>query len=302
MTVKLGISPIGWTNDAIADLGADIPLATFLGDAARAGFAGVELGRKFPPAPAEVQSALAPFGLAPISAWYSGRLIERDVDAEWPTAWTHARRLKALGCHVMIYGECAGGAEGGADAPLARRPPAVSLCPYARRLSALAGRITAMGLRFVYHHHVMHAVETASQIDALMEASDLSVHLLLDTGHLALAGDDYTGVMRRWWSRIGHIHLKDIRRARLATLDREITTFDDGVRLGMFTVPGDGDLDFAPVAEQIAQAGYGGWIVVEAEQDPEIAAPATMATIAFTHLAGLLDASGIKLERHHGDC
>jgi len=300
MTVKLGISPIGWTNDAIADLGDDIPLETFLGDAAQAGFAGVELGRKFPNAPVEVQSALAPFGLAPITAWHSGYLSERDLDAEWPTALTHAKRLKALGCNVMVYGECGGGAEGGAAAPLSRRPPDLPLFPYARRLSELAGRITGLGLKFVYHHHVMHPVETASQIDVLMEASDLSVQLLLDTGHLALAGDHYAAVMQRWWSRIGHIHLKDIRRATLETMDRKTTTFDDGVRLGMFTVPGDGDLDFAPVAEQIAQAGYGGWIVVEAEQDPENAAPAAMANTAFAYITRLFDASGIELEGHHG--
>ncbi|MCY4260612.1 MAG: myo-inosose-2 dehydratase [Rhodobacteraceae bacterium] len=301
MTVRLGISPIGWTNDAIADLGADIPLETCLGDAAGAGFAGVELGRQFPHAPAEVQSALAPFGLVPITAWHSGYLSERDVDAEWPAALAHAKRLKALGCNVMVYGECGAGAEGGADAPLSRRPPDLALFPYARRLSGLACRIAAIGLKLVYHHHVMHPVETASQIDALMEASDPSVQLLLDTGHLALAGDDYAAVMRRWWSRIGHIHLKDIRRATLETMDRTTTTFDDGVRLGMFTVPGDGDLDFAPVAEQIAQAGYGGWIVVEAEQDPKNAAPAVMANTAFAYITRLFDALGIKLEGHHED-
>ncbi|MHA3980734.1 myo-inosose-2 dehydratase [Halovulum sp. GXIMD14794] len=298
MTIRLGISPIGWTNDAIADLGQDIALETCLSDAARAGFNGVEIGRKFPEDPAELRLAVSAHGLAPVTRWYSGYLSERDLAEEWPGAKAAAEVLIGLGCRVIVYGECGAGPEGGASAPLSRRPGTLGLATYADRLTALADRLAGIGITLVYHHHMMQPVETAAQIDALMEATGPSVRLLLDTGHLALAGDDYVPVMARWWDRIGHIHLKDVRRPVLDVLDRTASSFDDGVRLGMFTVPGGGDLDFAPVFEMVAARGYSGWIVVEAEQDPEIAAPALMARTAYDHVEALARRNDIPVERN----
>ncbi len=298
MNIKFGISPIGWTNDAIADLGQNIPLETCLSDAAAAGFAGIEIGRKFPENPTALREAVNAHGLVPVTRWYSGFLSERDVDAEWPTAKAEAEILKGLGCAVMVYGECGLGAQGGAEAPLSRRPGTLDLPTYADRLSELADRLAEIGMTLVYHHHMMHPVETAAQIDDLMSATRPSVKLLLDTGHITLAGDDYVPVMTRWWDRIGHIHLKNIRHSILDNLDRTKFSFDDGVRQGMFTVPGDGGLDFEPVFEMIASRGYEGWIVVEAEQDPEKAAPDLMALISFDHIETLARQNNIPIERN----
>ena len=299
--MKIGISPIGWTNDAIEDLGAHISFDSCILGAARAGFAGMEIGRKFPADPAAIIHAMRELDLVPISRWYSGYLTERDLDAEWPEARAAAEFLSKLGCRVMVYGECGFGPADGVDAPLSKRPASLRFPSYARKLTSLADRLAEMGITLVYHHHMMQPVETSEQIHALMQATGPSVKLLLDTGHLALAGDDYLTVLPRWWDRIGHIHLKDVRVSVLKLMDRRTATFNDGVRLGMFTVPGDGDIDFGPVFDRIARAGYDGWIVVEAEQDPNKANPDSMARIAFDTLEELARMHKLNPERnpHH---
>ncbi|MES0885289.1 myo-inosose-2 dehydratase [Roseibium sp. SCP14] len=298
--IRLGISPLSWTNQAILDLGDDVSYDQCIREASAAGFTGVELGRKFPESDQEILDTLGSRGLRPVSSWYSGYLAERDVEAEWPDAMVFADRLLRLGCSVMVYGECGCGPDLGAKSPLDQRPRVdlFDLKTYAGRLTQLGKRLADRGIALVYHHHMMQPVETSAQIDELLTECGPEVGLLLDTGHLALAGEDYVPVMKRWWSRIDHIHLKDIRRQVISQLDPSRDTFNDGVRKGMFTVPGDGDLDFAPLARQIAEHGWHGWLLVEAEQDPEIAEPAAMARTAFTYLEKILTASGVSFERN----
>ena len=98
--------------------------------------------------------------------------------------------------------------------------------------------------------------------------------LLLDTGHATAAGFDYSVLLNEFGSRIGHIHLKDVRAEMLQRVRAEGISFNNAVRAGLFTVPGDGMTDYAPLADFIASAGYCGWLVVEAEQDPAVALPA----------------------------
>ena len=298
--VKLGISPLSWTNEGIRELGDHISYETCIADAARAGYTGIELGRKFPEQPEAVRETLGEYGLVPVTSWYSGFLAERSVEDEWLAALPRINHLAALGCRVMVYGECAAGPEGGPAAVLARSPPLdrLELKPYARRLTAFARRTADAGLTLVYHPHVMMPVETVDEIDLFMSAAGEPLRLLLDTGHVAMAGGDYRVVMDRWWSRIAHIHLKDIRNSVLDALDPHRQTFDMSVHEGVFTVPGDGDLDYAPLIRKIADDGYEGWLVVEAEQDPLKAPPFAMARTGFRHVSGLLEDHGLACDRN----
>jgi len=295
---KLGISPLSWTNESIPDFGDRIPYEDCIAQAARAGFTGVELGRKFPTDPDVVKATLARRGLVPVTAWYSGSLGDRSAADEWPVAAAGIQHLKALGCRVMVYGECACGPPAGSAAVLSDTPPlsGIDLTAYAARVTDFAERVAHAGLTLVYHAHVMMPVETVAEIDRFMTAAGDPVHLLLDTGHIALAGGDYRTVMDRWWDRISHIHLKDIRRSVDQVMDRTRTTFEQAVRNGIFTVPGDGDLDFEPLIEKIARDGYDGWLLVEAEQDPAQASPQCMADTAFAYLSGLLERHSLAFE------
>jgi inosose dehydratase len=184
MSVRLGISPIGWSNDDLPELGGDIPLDTCLAEAREAGFEGIELGHKFPRDPALLRPLLARRGLRLISGWYSGRLLERSVAEELEAVEPHRVLLAAMGCTVLVYAETTGGIAGDRTRPLSSRPslPEGGWREFGTRLTELADRLAERSLRLAYHHHMGTVVETPAEIDRLMAATGGSVGLLLDTG------------------------------------------------------------------------------------------------------------------------
>lgn len=289
--VRLGVSPLSWANDVLEDLGADIPLETCLADAAGNGFEGVELGRKFPRNPDALTPLLTAHGLALASGWHSGFLAERSVDEEIAAVADHARLLKALGAEVMVYGPVGKMAPGAAlDLPMSNRLTldAGELVAYADRLAEFEKRLLGeFGLKLAYHHHLMMVVETLDEISRLIDRARCG--LLLDTGHAAAAGFDYALLIERFGDLVTHVHLKDVRAERLDHVHQKDLSFNTGVRSGMFTVPGDGALDFAPLAQFVQSSSYKGWLVVEAEQDPSRpeAEPRAATKRAFDHITSL---------------
>ncbi|WP_138471747.1 myo-inosose-2 dehydratase [Poseidonocella sp. HB161398] len=286
--VRLAVSPLSWANDVLEDLGAGISLDTCLSEAAAAGYEGTELGRKYPRDPAVLGPLLQEKGLSLASGWHSGELAGRSVAAEIGAVADHARLLQALGCKAMVYGECAMMAPGAPlDAPMSARRimPAGEVAAYAARLTEFGRHLQEeYGLALAYHHHLMMVAETLEEISALFDLCGPEVGLLLDTGHAVAAGFGYEELIARFGDRIVHIHLKDVRRAELAAVRAGDLSFNDAVRGGLFTVPGDGMVDFAPLARFAASSGYRGWMVVEAEQDPAKAPPAPAVSRAFAHV------------------
>ena len=290
---RVAVSPLSWTNDVLEQLGDDTPLEQCLAEAAAAGYVGVELGRKFPREPEVLGPILERHGLALASGWYSGFLAERDVATEMQEVTAHANLLKTLGAKVMVYGEC------GAMVPEAPLDVAMStrrkLTPaemqaYAARLSDFATQLLATyGLRLAYHHHLMMVAETFDEICTLFDCTTPAVGLLLDTGHCAAAGFDYRELLKRYGNRIVHIHLKDVRADVMRAVRSGDLSFNAGVLNGMFTVPGDGSVDYAGIADFVRRTDYAGWIVVEAEQDPVKAPPLATVTRARRFIAGLLE-------------
>lgn len=288
--VHLAVSPLSWANDVLDDLGADISLETCLNDAAEVGYQGVELGRKFPRDAATLSPLLAGHGLALASGWHSGELAERDVAAEMDAVATHAGLLGAMGCAVLVYGEVAMMAPGAPlDAPMSARRlmPPEDVAAYAARLTEFGRRLAGdYGLTLAYHHHLMMVAETFDEISRLFDRTGPEAGLLLDTGHAVAGGFDYARLIERFGERIVHIHLKDVRGPQMAAVRAGDLSFNAGVRGGMFTVPGEGTVDFAPLAGFVKQSGYRGWLVVEAEQDPALAPPRPAVARAFDHILG----------------
>src|ERR1700730_8204401 len=289
--VNLGVSPLSWTNDVLAELGGDIPLEVCLQDTADNGYDGVELGRKFPREADELLSKLSRFGLRLATGWYSGYLSERSVESEWKAAGDHVQLLESCGCQVLVYGEC-GMMEGDSpwDEPLSRgtKLKSIDLPAYAERLTEFSVGLNKRGIKLAYHHHLKMLVETAEEIAAFCQATRPEVGLLLDTGHAYAAGADYGEILRRFGDRVVHIHLKDVRRKVLEEARKNDLSFNAGVRAGMFTVPGDGDVDFTEIANFIRTSGYCGWVVVEAEQDPAKASPKLYTEKAYHFIRKLM--------------
>ncbi|MDE3027191.1 MAG: myo-inosose-2 dehydratase [Paracoccaceae bacterium] len=289
--VSLAVSPLSWTNDVLEALGGDIPLETCLSEAAANGFQGVELGRKFPREAEALRPLLGAHNLKLASGWYSGLLAERDVFDEIAAVHDHATLLAEMGCKVMVYGPVGRMAPGDAlDLPMSHRVQlsASEALAYADRLGEFDRRLRgAYGLKLAYHHHLMMVCESFDEVSRVIERAQCG--LLVDTGHAAAAGFDYARLFERFGDLVTHIHLKDVRAERLAQVRAGDLSFNEGVRMGMFTVPGDGSLNFAPVADFVKRSGYQGWLVVEAEQDPSRpeAEPKAATKRAFNHITSL---------------
>lgn len=295
MAVRIGINPITWSNDDMPELGGDTPLETCLREARQAGYDGLELGNKFPRDPAVLGPIMAGHGLAVVSGWHSGRLLERDADAEIAALRPHLDLLRAMGCDVMVFAETTGSVAGERGTPVRRRPtiPEAQWPVFLSRLDAVARHLAAQGVRMAFHHHMGTAIETAAEVDRMLAGTSDAVGLLLDTGHFTYAGDDPLAVLGRHAARVNHVHCKDVRADVLARVRAADTSFLDSVLAGVFTVPGDGCVAYAPILERLAREGYGGWLVVEAEQDPAIAHPLTYATIGRRNLSAMARRAGL---------
>ncbi len=294
MTVRIGVNPIGWSNDDMRELGGETPLETCLAEAKQAGFEGVELGHKFPREKRALKAALAPFGLACVSGWYSAALLARDAAAEMEALRPHLDLLKAMGCTVLILAETSNAIHGDAARPLSTRPvlPRGGWAEFGARLTSVAEATLREGVRLVYHHHMGTVVQSAEDIDALMAHTGDAVHLLLDTGHAVWGGADPAVLARRYHARIGHVHTKDVRRAAMERARAKDWSFLDAVVEGVYTVPGDGMVDYPAVLH--ALPGYDGWVVIEAEQDPAKAHPLTYATLGYRNLVRFLADAGLR--------
>lgn len=286
MTIRIGINPLTWTNDDLPSLGASTSLEQCLSEGKLAGFAGFELGNKFPRESEKLNHVLSSHELALVSGWYSGRLFEHSVEEEIEAIKAHLQLLKQCGASVMVYCEVADCIHGEQNTPLSKRPTitADTWRNYGQRLSKVADYCLSQGVRLAYHHHMGTIVETAEEVDLLMESTSDSLGLLLDTGHLTFAGGDPIATFKKYQTRIAHVHLKDVRFKILKDAQNRNLSFLDSVLNGVFTVPGDGDIDFLSLFKAIKEANYDGWLVVEAEQDPAVAHPLTFAKLGFKNI------------------
>ena len=146
------------------------------------------------------------------------------------------------------------------------------------------------GLRTVFHPHCAGYVETANEIDELMNRTDPSrLGLCLDTGHLVYAGADPLQVLADHQSRIWHVHFKDCDPAVAQHAREKGLGYLAAVRSQLFCELGRGSVDFAAVRAALANSNYDGWIVVEQDVFPGYGSPQENAARnrQFLHSIGL---------------
>lgn len=289
--VKIGINPISWCNDDLPSLGGETTLDTILREGSEIGYQGFELGNKFPRTATELKAVLVPYGVECVSGWYSGYLAERSAEEEIAAVEGHLRLLVESGCQVMVYGEVGGSIQGQIGTALYKRPTFTSekaWQQYAAKLNTFAAHLASRGIKLAYHHHMGAFVETPADVDKLMALTSPDVGLLFDTGHMYFAGGDPLTELNKHIDRVVHVHCKDVRAEVLRRARNGSWSFLQSVLNGAFTVPGDGDIQFGPILARLAQHGYQGWLVVEAEQDPTIAPSYEYAQKGFNTLSGLV--------------
>jgi inosose dehydratase len=297
MKAKLGIAPIAWWNDDLAELSDDVSLEECLRQASVAGFTGMETGRRFPMNMKELGPILARFGISVCGGWFSGLLLDGDIEREKDRIRAQMDFFIAAEAPCIVYGETARSIQGIRSAPLDTKPrlPDEEIKAYGRKMTAFAEWSAGQGMPIAYHHHMAAAIETEAEVDLLMANSGEALPLLFDAGHMAFAGGNVLRVIDKHHSRISHVHTKDVRCSVIDKLDRKRESFLDAVVKGAFTVPGDGSLDFAAIIARLASYGYEGWFVVEAEQDPKINPPLEMAEKGHAELIRLMASAGYEV-------
>lgn len=286
--VKLGIAPIAWTNDDMPDLGAENTFEQCISEMALAGFTGCEVGNKYPKDTAVLKKALDLRGMRICNAWFSSFLLTKPYEEVEADFIKHISFLKEMGAKVVGISEQSYSIQG-TDKPVFEAKYVMNddewklFCDGLNKLGKVA---KDMGIALTLHHHMGTVVQTEAEIDRMMENTDPELFgLLFDSGHLAYCGEDYMSVLKKYAKRIKHVHLKDIRPEKVRKVKDEHLSFLQGVRLGAFTVPGDGAIDFGPIFDVLAETGYEGYVLVEAEQDPAVANPFEYALKARKYIA-----------------
>ncbi|MFX3634203.1 MAG: myo-inosose-2 dehydratase [Candidatus Pristimantibacillus sp.] len=300
---KIGVHPINWVGEDVREHGADTTYETILDDIRRLGLTGTEMGRKYPADKATLQKELAARGIQLVSQWKSVLFSDPSYREQELEAYRkHVQFLSDMGSKVISTAEV-----GGSLHFDPRRSPnekevlrldEAGWQSLAEGLNA-AGRIAEeYGLKLTYHHHGGTVVESADEIDRLMELTDPAyVHLLYDTGHAYYGGADPLAVLRKHYDRIAYIHLKDVRQAVLDEARAEAADFVTCIRKGVFTVPGDGQLQFAPIIAELQARGYDGWAMLEGEQDPATHPPYEYALRALQYIDSLCQKQGTEGSR-----
>jgi inosose dehydratase len=275
--VKLGIAPIGWTNDDLPELGAENTFEQCVSEMALAGYTGSEVGNKYPKDPAVLRKYLAPRGIEICNAWFSCFFTTRPERETLDSFTAHRDFLHAMGAKVIGCSE-QGRSVQGLDTPIFDGKPRFTDDEWKRLaegMNKLALLAAEKGMTVSLHHHMGTGVQTPEEIDRFMDMTE-EVKLLFDTGHVYFSEGTQQavdGVIDRHIGRIAHVHLKDVRKDVLARVREERLSFLAGVVRGVFTVPGDGCVNFDHVFAALDKNGYSGYMVVEAEQDPATANP-----------------------------
>ncbi len=302
--VWLGVCCTLWWNDDFLNIDAGIPFEQCVSEMALAGFVGCSIGHKYPTDPAVLRAALELRGLRVSEPWVSTyftldgmkrQTIEKarqqlDFMAQMEKGSDDPRHADLV---VAEFGRAVN------PLPVALYPN----CPvFDERawgeltdgLNEIGHMAREEGRNLCYHPHLGTGVMTEPAVDHLMAHTDPKlVHLLLDTAHLKAGGADPISVARKHVSRIKHLHLKDIRADVVAQVHEHGWSFQQGIEAGIFTVPGDGSLTFPnsifpELIDILAAGGFTGWLVIEAEQDPNKANPLAYAKKARAYLHEIL--------------
>ena len=288
--VKLGIAPIAWTNDDMPDLGKENTFEQCVSEMALAGFTGFEVGNKYPRDTEALKKALQLRGMEICNQWFSCFLLTKPLEEVEQEFRNQLSYLKTMGAKIIGVSEQSYSVQGMVDTPIFGHKYVMSdeewevFCKGLNRLGKIAKE--EYGISLTFHHHMGTVVQDEAEVDRMMENTDSKyVSLLFDTGHFAYCGVSPLKMVKKYTGRIKHVHLKDIRKEVVEKVKAENLSFLDGVRLGTFTVPGDGCIDFDPIFKVLEVSGYEGYMLVEAEQDPAKANPLEYAIKARKYIA-----------------
>ena len=287
--VHLGIAPIGWCNDDMPELGKENTFRQTVSEMALAGFTGTEIGNKYPADPKALKWELDLRGMRVASRWFSSFILTQPLEQVAADFVKALDFLSAVGCSRINVSEQSYSIQGQADTPVLGGKKYVmdhkEWDKFNQGLNHLGQIAWERGFKLCFHHHMGTVVQTAEETERMLRGTDPRyVYLCYDTGHFTFAGEDPLAMLVKYGERVGHVHLKDMRKSVVDRVAAQGLSFLQAVRHGAFTVPGYGCVDFDPIFSRLSQAGYRGWLLVEAEQDPEKANPLQYAIMARSYI------------------
>jgi len=290
MKIKLGIAPIAWSNDDMPELGGDTPIEQCLEEASSAGFTGIELGGKFPRNPGITNFLLNKYKLKMPGGWYGSLLRTRSAEDEWVAMQDHLNLLKLVNADVFVFADVSGSIQGDQTKKLSTRPTMEDdeFAEYCKKINDISNRLNDEGIPMSYHEHMGTIIQTENDVDRFMNNTNQNTFLLYDTGHLLFAEANYERVLKNYISKINHVHCKDIRQNILRNSLKNDLSFRESFLDGVFTVPGDGCIDYEPLFKILHENNYDKWLIIEAEQDPKKANPLEFAKIGYNYLSNTL--------------
>ena len=297
MSIKIGVSPIAWSNDDMPELGRKTTLEQCLSEAKIAGFTGIESGGKFPKESDKLIPKLEKENLQLCSGWYGAELLKNSAKTEFELMKKQLKLFKDCNSPCMVFAEITNSIQSNPDVPLSKRYK-MSKDEWnllINRLNEISKMMEDQGMPLAYHHHMGTVIETQKDTERLLESTSEHVKLILDTGHMLFASGNSIETYNNFKDRIIHIHCKDMRKDILdKSLEKDLS-FRQAFLEGAFTVPGDGYIDYKPFFELLTKNDYSGWLVVEAEQDPIKANPLEYAKIGFNYLTKTCEETNLKI-------
>ena len=297
MSVKLGIAPIAWSNDDMPELGGDTSLETCLSEAREAGFTGIESGGKFPKTSKELLPILNKHNINLCSGWYGANLLKRTVKDEMENIRTQLDLFKDCNAPCIVFAEVTNSIQADESKPLSKRPKLDKddWKKFCKKINEVGKRLEGENMPLAYHHHMGTVIQSHEDTERLMNETNDTVKLTIDTGHMLFAGGNSLKIIRDFKEKIAHVHCKDMREKVLSKSLSEDLSFRHAFLEGAFTVPGDGCIDYRPIFNELVKNNYQGWLVVEAEQDPKKANPFEYAKIGFNYLKKTSSECGLKI-------
>ena len=299
MSIKLGIAPIAWSNDDMPELGGETTLEQCLSEASKAGFTGIESGGKFPKNSKELIPKLEKENLQLCSGWYGATLLKNTPKKEFELMREQMNLFKDCKSPCMVFAEVTNSVQSDPKTPLSKKPKLSEeeWKLLISRMNELSKMMIDENMPLAYHHHMGTVIETEAETRRLIESTNDSVKLLIDTGHMLFAGGNSIKITEDFIERIIHVHCKDIRKNVLDKTLKNDSTFRQAFLDGAFTVPGDGSIDYKPFLTLLKNKDYSGWLVVEAEQDPAKANPFKYAKIGYNYLSKTAKECGFNIIR-----
>ncbi|NHB57855.1 myo-inosose-2 dehydratase [Acinetobacter sp. 194] len=274
--IRIGIAPIGWRNDDIPEIGKENTYKQILSDAVVAGYEGTEIGGCYPTDPEELNKEVRLRKTNIIGQWFSGYIIRDGLEQALIDFEKHCQFLHAVHADVVVYSEQTYSIQGNGQCVYTEKPyfSDEEWQQLADGLNVFGELALKYNLKLVFHHHMGTGVQTKEEVDRLMAMTDpTKVFLLYDTGHIYVSDGDALSMLHQYIDRIAHVHFKDVRLEPLEQCKKSNKSFLDSFLHGIFTVPGDGVINYQEIYDYLTEYHYHGWIVIEAEQDPKIANP-----------------------------